>query len=73
MPDSRLRAASYAAGLGSLMATPILAVILWKGWRVVAAEQPNWWALLALISYVALVVILTYLQRRGVNLGRGLI
>jgi len=73
MPDSRLRAMFYAAGIGSVMMTPICAFIVWKGWSTVIAGHPNWWAVVALVCYVTLVVILTYLQRRGVNLGRGLI
>ena len=73
MPDSRLRAAAYAAGVGSVLATPVLTIIVWRGWSTVVASHPNWLAAVAMGVYFVLVVVCTYLTRRGVNLGRGLL
>jgi divalent metal cation (Fe/Co/Zn/Cd) transporter len=74
MPDSRLRAASFAAGVVAFMLLPVCGYLVWASlYAPPVPVKVNWWAAVALGVYIVLVAVLTYLTRRGVNLGRGLL
>lgn len=73
MPDSRLRAAAYAAGVGAILLLPICGGLVYASLHAPIKGEVNWWAAAALAAYVVIAVSCTYLTRRGVNLGRGLL